>query len=164
MNPLIVDVVLVVISILLIYGGYRQGFIKAAGSLLGLVVSIAVGIWGVTWLEDVTGFNLTRNPITFVFTFLILSVIVSQILRLIVNALDLVRRLLSIIPFVGLINSLLGTLLGVVQAAVFIALVAYVSVRFIPTSQFRSTMLNAQLIKAATQVEHSVGLIDYADT
>lgn len=164
MNPLIVDVVLVVISILLIYGGYRQGFIKAAGSLIGLVVSIAIGIWGVTWLERATGFELTRNPMIFIFTFLILSVLVSQILRLIVNALDLVRRLLSIIPFVGLINSLLGTLLGVIQAVVFVALVAYVSVRFIPSSQFRSAMLNAQLIKIATQAERSVGLINYADT
>lgn len=160
MNPIIVDVILVVISILLIYGGYRQGFIRAAGSLLGLVISIAIGIWGVTWLEHVTGFELTRNPVVFIFTFLVLSIIVSQILRLIVSALDLVRKLLSIIPFVGLINSVLGAVLGVVQALVFVALVAYVAWTFLPAGKVRATMLASQLVHTAVGAEHAAGLLN----
>ena len=160
MNPIIVDVSLVVISILLIFGGYRQGFIKAAGSLLGLVISIAIGIWGVTWLEDVTGFELTRNPVVFIFVFLLLSIIVSQILRLIVSALDLVRKLLSIIPFVGLINSMLGMVLGLVQAAVMVGLVAYVTYSFFPTGGFRQTVLRSELVKVAVGAERAAGLLN----
>jgi uncharacterized membrane protein required for colicin V production len=160
MNPIFVDVILVVISILLIYGGYRQGFIRAAGSLLGLVISIAIGIWGVTWLENVTGFELTRNPVVFIFTFLILSILVSQLLRLIVSALDLVRKLLSIIPFVGLINSLLGTLLGLVQAVLFIGLVAYVAQTYLPVGTIRYSLLNSQLVAAGVRFESAIGLLD----
>lgn len=159
MNPLIVDVCLAVVSLLLIYGGYRQGFIRAAGSLIGLVISIALGIWGVTWLEQLTGFELTRNPVIFVGTFLLLSVLISQILRLLVSALDLVRKLLSIIPFVGLINSLLGTVLGVVQAAVFIGLVAYVSFTYFPAGNVRQAFLQAQLVRFAVQFEQTAGLL-----
>ncbi|MDQ5952567.1 MAG: hypothetical protein QG626_696 [Patescibacteria group bacterium] len=159
MNPLIVDVCLAVVSLLLVYGGYRQGFIRAAGSLLGLVISIALGIWGVTWLEQMTGFELTRNPVIFVGTFLVLSVLISQLLRLIVSALDLVRKLLSIIPFVGLINSLLGTVLGVVQAAVFIGLVAYVSSTYFPAGTVRQTFLQAQLVHVAVGIEKTAGLL-----
>jgi uncharacterized membrane protein required for colicin V production len=158
-NPLIVDVCLAVVSLLLVYGGYRQGFIRAAGSLLGLVISIALGIWGVTWLEQMTGFELTRNPVIFVGTFLVLSVLISQLLRLIVSALDLVRKLLSIIPFVGLINSLLGTVLGVVQAAVFIGLVAYVSSTYFPAGTVRQTFLQAQLVHVAVGIEKTAGLL-----
>ena len=159
MNPLIVDICLAVVSILLIYGGYRQGFIRAAGSLLSLVVSIALGIWGVTWLEDLTGFELTRNPAIFVVCFLILTIIVSQILRLVVTALDLVRRLLSIIPFVGLVNSLLGMLLGVVQAIVFIGLVAYVVAAFFPAGRLQMTFLESRFIHTAIRIEKTAGLL-----
>lgn len=160
MNPIIVDACLAVVSILLIYGGYRQGFIRAAGSLLGLVVSIAVGIWGVTWLENITGIELTRNPIVFVFTFLVLSILVSQLLRLVISALDLVRKLLSIIPFVGLLNSLLGTVLGVVQALVFVGLVAYVSFNYFPAGQLRKTFLEARSVSMAVRVEKTAGLLN----
>lgn len=159
MNPLIVDVCLAVVSLLLIYGGYRQGFIRAAGSLIGLVISIALGIWGVTWLEQLTGFELTRNPVIFVGTFLVLSILISQLLRLVVSALDLVRKLLSIIPFVGLINSLLGTVLGVVQAVVFIGLVAYVSFTYFPAGTVRQTFLQAQLVHVAVGIEKTAGLL-----
>lgn len=157
-NPIIIDAILVVISILLIWSGYRQGFIRAAGSLLGLVVSIAAGIWGVTWLEDITGFDLTRNPVVFVFTFLTLAIIVSQIIRLIVSALDLVRRLISIIPFVGLINSVLGMLLGVVQAAILLAAVAYVTVTFLPPGALKRSVLESTSVGTSIRVGEKVGI------
>lgn len=160
MNPLVVDIGLAVVSILLVYGGYRQGFIRAAGSLLSLVISIALGIWGVTWLEDLTGLELTRNPVIFVVCFLILTILVSQILRLVVGALDLVRRLLSIIPFVGLINSLLGVVLGLIQAVIFIGFVAYISFNYFPRGELRSTFLEAQLVHQAVRIEKAVGLLE----
>jgi hypothetical protein len=158
-DPLIIDVIFIVISVLLLWNGYRHGFIRAAGSLLGLVVSIGIGIWGVTWLEDITGFNLTSNPVTFIFVFLTLSVIVSQIIRLIVGALDLVRRLISIIPFVGLINSFLGLVLGLVQAALLIGAVAYVTVTYLPNGEVRTTLLGSQLVDYAVMAEEAVGVL-----
>ncbi|MFZ2682125.1 MAG: CvpA family protein [Patescibacteria group bacterium] len=159
MNPLIIDIVLAVIAVVLIWNGYRQGFIRAAGNLLGLVISIAVGIWGVTWLEHLTGFNLTGNPVTFVAVFLVLTIIVSQLLRLVVSGLDLMRRALSIIPFVGLINSLLGTVLGCVQAAVFIALVAYVSFQFLPVGEVKQTVLGSYVVGQAITLEKTFGIL-----
>ncbi|MEK7183798.1 MAG: CvpA family protein [Patescibacteria group bacterium] len=159
MNPIIVDVILVVISILLIWGGYRQGFIKAAGSLLGLVISIGVSIWGVTWLEDLTGFDLTGNPVVFVFTFLTLAIFISQIVRLIVSGLDLVRRLVSIIPFVNLINKGLGLVLGVVQAIILIGAVAYVTVTFLPAGAMKDVMLESVIIGTGVEAGERLGVL-----
>ncbi len=159
MNPIIVDVILVVISILLIWGGYRQGFIKAAGSLLGLVISIGVSIWGVTWLEDLTGFDLTGNPVMFVFTFLTLAIFISQIVRLIVSGLDLVRRLVSIIPFVNLINKGLGLILGVVQAIILIGAVAYVTVTFLPAGAMKDVMLESMIIGTGVEAGEKLGVL-----
>lgn len=159
MNPIIVDVILIVVSILLVWGGYRQGFIKAAGSLLGLVISIAVSIWGVTWLEDLTGFDLTGNPVVFVFTFLTLAIFISQIVRLIVGGLDLVRRLMSIIPFVNLINKGLGLVLGVVQAVILVGALAYVTVTFLPTGAMRDVMLESMIIGTAVDAGEKIGVL-----
>jgi len=158
-NPIIVDVILIVVSILLVWGGYRQGFIKAAGSLLGLVISIAVSIWGVTWLEDLTGFDLTGNPVVFVFTFLTLAIFISQIVRLIVGGLDLVRRLMSIIPFVNLINKGLGLVLGVVQAVILVGALAYVTVTFLPTGAMRDVMLESMIIGTAVDAGEKIGVL-----
>ncbi len=159
MDPIIIDVILAVISLLLIWSGYKHGFIQAAGSLLGLVVSIAIGIWGVTWLEDFTGFDLTSNPAIFVLVFLTLTVVVSQIIRLIVGALDLVRRLMSIIPFVGLINRLLGMVLGLVQAAILIAALAYVSVTYLPAGAVSQAMFDSTLIGTAVSLGEQFSLL-----
>lgn len=156
---LIVDIVLIVVSLFLLYSGYRQGFIRAAGSLLGLVVSIAISIWGVTWLEALTGFELTKNPIVFVLVFLTLAVVVSQIIRLIVTALDLVRKLLSIIPFVGLINSVLGLALGAVQVLVLLAGISYATVNVLPVGAFRHALLGSTLVGNTVKVGEELKLL-----
>ena len=157
-NPVIIDVILVVISILLIWGGYKQGFIRAAGSLLGLVASIALGIWGVTWIENLTGLELTNNTIVFVFVFLTLAIFISQIIRVIFSALDLVRRLMSIIPFVGLINSLLGAVLGVVQALILIAAVSYVTTHFLPMGKLHRAMLESTIVGTSVKVSDRIDI------
>ncbi len=159
MDPLIIDIILAILSILLIWSGYKHGFIQAFGSLLGLVVSIALGIWGVTWLEDLTGFELTSNPVVFVGTFLILTLIVSQIIRLIVSALDLVRRLVSIIPFVGLLNSLLGLVLGVFQAGLLIAAVTYVTVTYLPSGVLYNALVASEIISTTIDLGQQFGLL-----
>ena len=159
MNPLIIDVILVVISILLIWNGFRHGFIRAAGSLLGLVLSIGLSIWGITWIEDLTGFDLTSNPVVFVFSFLTLAIFLSQIIRLLVSGLGLVRRMLSIIPFVGMIDRGLGFALGVVQAAVLLAGVAYITVAYLPAGGLKTAMLESTFIGTGIDFGEQLGLL-----
>ncbi len=159
MNPLFIDVILIIISILLIVGGWRQGFIRAVGSLLGLIISLAVGIWGVNFLEQITGINLTGNPVIFIFSFLTLSVIVSQLIGLVVSALDMVRRLLSVIPFVGLVNRILGVVVGAAQALVLIGAIAFLMVNFVPRGAVRTTFLESELINTAVEIESIVGIL-----
>lgn len=156
---LIADIVIGVIALLFVVNGYNQGFIKAAGNLIGLVVSIFAGIWGVQWLENLTGMNITGHTATFILAFLIIAIIVSQIIRLIVGTLDLIRRLMSIIPFLGLINRLLGMALGGVQAAVFITGVAYVTVKFIPSSSWQAALLGSWLVGKGVFVAQQLGVL-----
>lgn len=159
MNPIFIDVILIVLSVLFIVGGWRQGFVRAAGSLVGLVISIAVGIWGVGWIENVTGINLTGNPVIFITSFLILSILVSQLIGLLVSAMDMIRKLISVIPFLGLLNRVLGAVVGAAQAAVMIGAVAFVMSNFVPHGGVRTTFLNSELIKVAVSIENAVGIL-----
>jgi uncharacterized membrane protein required for colicin V production len=156
---LLVDIGIGVLCLLLMVNGYNQGFIKAAGNLIGLVVSIVVGVWGVGFLEDITGFNLTGSTVTFILVFLLISIVISQIIRLLVGALDLIRRLMSIIPFLGLINRLLGLALGVVQAAVLVTLVSYVSLKYIPSGATQTAFLGSWLVDKGVFVAQQLGLL-----
>ncbi len=159
MNPIFIDVILIVLSVLLIVGGWRQGFVRAAGSLIGLVISIGIGIWGVGWIENLTGFNLTGNPMVFIVSFLFLSFIVSQLIGFVVSALDLVRKLISVIPFLGLLNRFLGAGVGVAQASVMIGAIAFVMSNFVPAGGVRTVFMGSELIKVALEVESVVGIL-----
>lgn len=161
MNPLFIDLGLAIVALLFVIGGYRQGFVRAAGSLVGLVLSIGIGVWGVGWLERITGLNLTASPVLFMVSFIVLSVVVSQLLGFIVSMLDMVRKMISIIPFVGFLNSLLGAIVGALQAGVLIGAVAFVMVSYVPPGVVRSSFLQSEIIKKTNQLIERAGLLVY---
>lgn len=157
MTPFIADIIAIVIAAGLILSGWHYGFVRTLGSLIGLVASIAVAIYGATWIEATFGFSFLQNPLTGVVLFLLLALIVSHVAGWLVNLLDLARRVLSIIPFVGLINSMLGALLGAVQATCIIVAVAFVAVTFMPDSATRTAILGAQSVGKAVDVLYQFG-------
>jgi membrane protein required for colicin V production len=159
MNPLYIDVGLLVITILLLFGGFKSGFIKTAGNLLGLVLSLGLSLYGLTWLEDLLGYKITEHAAVFIVCFLLLSAILHQLLRWLVSALDLMRRMLSIIPFVGLLNSLLGLLLGASQAALLVGGLAYITVKYLPAGAVQATLLSTQSLGFAVSSLKQLGIL-----
>ncbi len=117
-----------------------------AGGLVSLVVSIVVSIWSISWLEDVVGIPFSVHPIALIFAFLMIAVLVGIIVNLIIAALDLVRRLFSIIPGVGLLNHLGGAAVGLVEAVAVILGVSYLSVQFITDATWRALLLSSQAV------------------
>lgn len=154
-----VDILLIVMSFGLLASGWHYGLIRTLGSLIGLVASIVVAIYGATWIEATFGFSFLAHPLSGVVLFLTLALIVSQLAKWIVNLLDLVRRVLSIIPFVGLLNALGGALVGVVQAAFVVIALSFITVKFLPDSPLRSAALESQGVSRAVDVLYSAGLL-----
>lgn len=147
LQPWHVDLIIGLIGLLFVILGMRAGGIRAIGSLLSLIISILVGIFGIMALEEWTGMDISSNPVILVLVFILLSVITSKIAQLIINALDLVRKAMSIIPFINLANSLVGGMVGVFKTLLLIALVAYVSVYWLPASaQYRKAILQSHTI------------------
>jgi chromate transport protein ChrA len=115
MTPLVIDIIYIVLALGLLAGGWQQGFVKAAGSLVAFVVSTVISVWGITFLQQTFGWNALGNPITVLVLFLMLTLVISKLLGLFVWALDALRQLLSFIPLVGILNSFGGLLIGAVQ-------------------------------------------------
>ncbi|MBP9827901.1 CvpA family protein [Patescibacteria group bacterium] len=147
LQPWHIDLIIGFIGLVFVILGMRAGGVRAIGSLISLIVSILVGIFGIMALEEWTGMDLTSNPIILVLVFVLLSVITSKLAQLIINAMDLVRRAMSIIPFVNLANSLAGGVVGIFKTLLLIALIAYVSVYWLPaTAEYRKAILQSQTI------------------
>ncbi|MCR4312452.1 MAG: CvpA family protein [Candidatus Uhrbacteria bacterium] len=159
MTPLIIDIIIAIVAFGLIATGWRHGLVRTLGSLVGLVLSLIVAFYGAAWIEQTFGFSFISHPISGIILFLTLALIVSQIAGWAVNILDLGRRVLSIVPFVGLVNSLGGALVGVVQAAFAVFAFAYVTIQVLPDSTFRTASLASQFVSKAVDVLYSGGLL-----
>lgn len=101
------------------YEGFKKGFLLGLIGLVGFVVALILGFYFMDpmtdWLKDnVTEFNLAYPIVAFFIIFLI-SVLLIQtvgwILKMVMNLILL-----------GSIDSLAGSILGVVKAAFFISL------------------------------------------
>jgi hypothetical protein len=132
MSPLVLDIAYLVLAVGLLAGGWQQGFVKAAGSLAALVISIVVSIWGIDLFKNIFGPSTLGNPLTIMVVFLILTLVISKILGLFVWVLDAIRRLLSFIPLVGLINSVGGLGVGLVQVLLASAFFGWILVTLPP--------------------------------
>ncbi len=155
----IVDILLVVFAFLMAFAGWRSGFVRSAGSLLALIASIAVSFYAMQWLHDSYGLTFSDHPWVTIVVFCIVALIASRVAGYIVDALDLVRKVVAIIPFVNLVNSILGAVFGLAQTVVAILVLAYIAVTLIPVGDLRTSILSSVAIGRAVDFESSAGLL-----
>ncbi len=155
-----VDVALGIISALLIWRGWSKGFIHTAGSLIVLVVSLVTTGW-IFW-EAQTRFGVALSglsPWMLIGGYVLLSFVISQLLMFIVRIIDLARRLLSLLPFIGIMNSFFGAMVGAAQAVALIAALTFVSISYLPSGEVRRLILESQAVQFVASVEQEVGML-----
>ncbi len=152
MQPYMIDIIFGVLALALFVHGWRKGFVRMAGGMVSLVVSVVAGIWGVEWIEDVLGIPLSATFLGLIFAFLTIAVIVSAMLNLVVTLLDLLRRLLTMIPGVGFIHRLAGAFVGVLEVGVLILGVSYAAVYILVESEHRTLLLSSQVVGYGVRV------------
>lgn len=155
----IVDILISIFVIVMALAGWRSGFVRSVGSLLALMVSIAAAFFGMDWLSGTFGLTFAEYPWITIGAFLLLTLIASRIAQYIVEALDLVRKIIAIIPFVNFINNVLGTAFGVAQSAVAILVLAYITVTLVPVGDIRTSLLSSMAVSRAVDIESNAGLL-----
>src|SRR5688500_189919 len=129
-SPLVVDVLLGCVIIFFAISGWKYGLIKTLGSLVGLALSIIAGIWGIRLLDEYFSINFAAHPVWMIIGFFVLALVASALLGWIVNLLDLARRVLSILPFIGILNSFFGFVVGVIEGIFVVGAFAYLCQTF----------------------------------
>lgn len=146
MQPYYIDIAFLLIAFVLVVAGWRRGFVRMAGGLLSLVISVVVGIWGVGFLEDMLGIPLSSTFLGLLFAFLTIAIIVSVLLNLLVSLLDLLRRLITIIPGLGFIHRLAGAVVGFLESGILLLGVSYLALYVLAQSDVRTLLLSSESI------------------
>ena len=110
------DIILLLFTAVMLFAGWKSGFVRSLGSLLALAASVVAAFYTMNWIRDSFGYSFTANPWFTIITFVSLVVVAHWLAMYIVEALDLARKVISIIPFVNFVNSILGALLGDLEA------------------------------------------------
>ena len=155
----IVDICIIVFVIIMALAGWRSGFVRSFGSLLALIASVVASFYAMGWLHDSFGLIFADHPWITIAAFLIISLAASRLAQYIVDILDLVRKIIAVIPFVNLINNILGAAFGVLQSAVAILVLAYVAVTLVPVGDIRTSLLSSAAVSRAVDIESNAGLL-----
>lgn len=127
----ILDLILLIITFLFVSFGFFAGFISVVGSLIGLVI----GTWvagryyeGIgSWLSR---FFLDQTSLANIVAFIFIFTVVNRLVGLIFWTINKVFKIFSIIPFTKTINRILGAVLGLVEAILFLGVILYFISKF----------------------------------
>lgn len=127
-----VDGIALALLVVMFIRGWSAGFIVMAGNLLSLVLGVGITAYLFAWVSSwwqITNWHLA-HPILAVVLFLVALGIVVRLLRLLVKVLNAMFKIVSIIPFVGTLNRLLGAALGTLVAGVLVLVGVWVVENF----------------------------------
>ncbi len=140
----LLDIGLLAIVVFFLISGLYRGFIQTAGNLVGLVLGILVSSYGIWWLND--QFSILEKPILAITIFLLITIIVSRLLGWVVDLLDQIWKFISIIPFTGSINKLLGGILGLIEGAIILSAISYFGTTYLTEGSVRTAIESSEIL------------------
>ncbi len=126
-----VDLVLIAIILLFIGLGFKDGFIHTLGRLIGAVAGFVLADTWSSWLSGILAFVMPSGwarVVAFSLVFLLITRLLGFALRLV----DKIFKLLTHLPFLKSIDRLLGGILGLGEAIIFMGGVFYLILTFKP--------------------------------
>jgi uncharacterized membrane protein required for colicin V production len=154
-----VDIVILVITLFFAAHGWSNGLVRSAGSLAAFVLSIIGSFYVMGWASDTFGISFAAYPWLTVAAFLVVLGLATKLASYLVNVLDLVRKIIAIIPFVNLMNSILGAVFGALRAVSLVLVFAYLVVTLAPAGAFREASVGSDFVSRAIDAETSLGIL-----
>jgi membrane protein required for colicin V production len=125
------DIALLVITAGFVFNGLSKGLIRLFGKLAGLIAGIFIAshfyLQFYQWSQGIFGGRESLGKvISFIIVFIIMTLVIDWVFILI----EKIFKLISIIPFTGLINRLLGGALGLIEGSLFIGMILFVASKY----------------------------------
>jgi membrane protein required for colicin V production len=140
------DLMLLVMALGFVWGGFKTGLIQAIGGIVGVFLGIIIasryyGAFGHA-LSPVFGGSDIGGQFT---AFFILFLFVTRLTGVAFMLVNKVFHMIAIVPGMKLVNRLGGAAFGLIQASLFIGLTLQFVVRLPITGNFAATIHNSVL-------------------
>lgn len=123
-----IDAIALALLAIMFIRGWAAGFIVMAGNLASLVVGVVATAYVFSWLSNwhvLVNWHIA-HPVLAIVLFLALLGIIVRVLRLAVRLINALYKVVSILPFMGLLNRLGGGVVGVAEGGVVLLVLVYV--------------------------------------
>src|SRR3989344_4060585 len=149
------DIFLIVVLFIFTWKGFRAGLVGAIGGFFGVIFAIWAGSHYMqsvgAWIMKVI--DLDNAYLASIIGFLVVFMAVNIAFGLIISV---INRVFHIIPFIDLINKLLGAIVGIVTGALAVAAIVYL-MSVLPISEAISTSIkNSQIADTALSIAFMV--------
>lgn len=143
----ILDIILGIFLALSVFSGLRKGLIRSLGRIFGLIFGaffasrfyLLLFEWGQSWAGE-------HEMAGKIIAFIILFVVATQLIQLIFYLIEKLFNLIAFIPGSKYINNILGGALGLLESALFLGLIVFVVIRYVPTESAVAVRLGESLI------------------
>lgn len=153
-----IDIVILVILCTFFVMGFTRGLIKQVGSLVGYFVALWAASHYYMPVADyikkgLSGWQpLLAGPLSIVVGFLGAYIIAAFLWHLLINLVDGVFRLFSIVPFLNMTNRLGGAAIGLVEGVLLLSALAFVVLNFPLSREFSDKLRKSALVPVLEQV------------
>jgi len=137
----ILDLILIVIILGCGAWGWKNGFIEALGTVVGIVVSSAVAsrfyltIGG--WLGD--------SNLAYVMAFVAIFFIVAKAISLLFWAFGKVFKIITLVPFLKQFDKILGVIVGLVNGILILSIVLYFMSKY-PLNEWLTAQMQGSIL------------------
>lgn len=150
----IIDITLIVFLSGFVFYGIYAGLVKMLGYLFGLIA----GTWAAShyYAQAYSYTNwlfFNHQALGNIICFLVIFALVSKLVQMLFMLLDRVVHILSIIPFLGAINRLLGGVFGLIEGIFVLGLILFIASKYVIINSMLGNVLSAsqfapELLKA----------------
>ncbi len=112
--------------------GFYNGLIKTLGGVLGLILGVVAGGYGIYYLQPHVG--ALTDPVIAIIVFLFIAIFVSRLAGWLVDVLHSIWKAISFLPFIGSLNRLFGGAIGFVEGIVILGITRYLAYNFLQES------------------------------
>jgi membrane protein required for colicin V production len=153
-----IDIIIFVILCTFFVMGFTRGLIKQVGSLVGYFVALwaASNYYGPVAEYIKRGLSgwqpFLAGPISVLIGFLGAYIIAYFLWHLLINLVDGLFRLFSIVPFLNMTNRLGGAAVGLIEGVLLLSALAYVVLNFPISQEFSDKLRKSAIVPALEQV------------
>ncbi|MFA5318451.1 MAG: CvpA family protein [Patescibacteria group bacterium] len=144
----LLDAILIIFILAATVYGFMKGIIRMAGNFLGVLIGIwAAGHYFVVFYSWTESLYLGYENAGLAISFLLILAVTRKIVSFFVMLTDKFVGFINIIPFLGLINRIVGALLGFLTAGIFLGVTIYFLSRYSLGFSIDKILANSSLAK-----------------